>query len=101
MDAPSELTKLTDRDLQLGSGIISGNDRIVIRPTHCPKTCPEQSEGERQRNEPLLGAIVQISFESAPLGIGGFDDPRSRATELGVGGALVGEVADDRSDLVR
>ena len=42
----------------------------------------EQAERHRDRDEPLLGAVVQIALDSPPLGVGRLDQPRARRLEL-------------------
>ena len=36
----------------------------------------QQPERERQRDEPLLGAVVEVALEPAPFLVGRLDDPR-------------------------
>jgi len=38
-----------------------------------------EPEGERERDEALLGAVVEVPFEPPPLGVGRVDEPRARA----------------------
>ena len=33
------------------------------------------AEGEADRHQPLLGAVVQVAFDAASLVVGGGDDP--------------------------
>ena len=33
-----------------------------------------QPHAHRERDQMLLGAVVQIAFDAAPLGVGGLDD---------------------------
>ena len=37
---------------------------------------PQQAQGQRQRHEALLGAVVEVALEPAALGVGGLEDPR-------------------------
>ena len=41
-----------------------------------------EPERERQRDEPLLGTVVEIPLESPPLCVGSLDETGSRATHL-------------------
>ena len=77
MDASRELAQLLERDLELDRRFIGRGDGFVIRPTDRTEVRPEQPEGERQRDEPLLGAIVQVAFEPTPFGVRRLHDPRS------------------------
>ena len=37
---------------------------------------------ERERDEPLLRAVVQVALEPPALGVGGLDEPRARPLQL-------------------
>ena len=37
---------------------------------------------QAQRDQPLLGAVVQVALEPAPLGVAGLDDPRPGGPDL-------------------
>ena len=50
----------------------------------------DEPQPERQRDEPLLGAVVQVALEPAALGVAGLDDPRARALQLVQAGAQLG-----------
>jgi len=39
------------------------------------------SELERQGDEPLLGAVVEVALDPAPLLVGGGDDPSARLVD--------------------
>ena len=56
---------------------------------------------ERDRHEPLLGAVVQVALDPPPLGIAGRDDARARFGQVPHRLAKVGDVADDGEHLVR
>ena len=45
----------------------------------------DHAQLERERHEPLLGAVVQVALQSPPLGVPGLHDARARARELVVG----------------
>src|SRR5262249_56453502 len=45
----------------------------------------DQPKLERQRDESLLGAVVQISLQAPALGVARLDDPDTRRRELPVG----------------
>ena len=55
---------------------------------------------ERDGDEPLLGAVVQVPLDAPPLGVARGDDPRARIGQVAHRAAQVGDVADDRDDLV-
>jgi hypothetical protein len=49
----------------------------------------ENSDGERQGHEPLLGSVVEVAFEPVALGVAGLDDPRPGSLHLcGLGADL-------------
>ena len=100
MDAAGQLAQLLDRDLELGRRRVGRGDRFVVRSVGRPEAGSEQSQRERQRDEPLLRAVVQVAFQSSPLRVRRFDDPGPRTPQLFLRSSLVREVADDRGHLV-
>ena len=42
----------------------------------------EQPQLERERDQPLLGAVVQVALEALALAVAGLDDPGPRAAQL-------------------
>ena len=76
------------------ASVLAGGGRILLQRR------ADHAQVERQRDEPLLRAVVQVALEPPALGIADLDDPRARRGELlegvGVGQPLgdeVGEVA--------
>ena len=66
------------------------------------------AHGQRRRDQPLLGAVVEVALQAPALGVAGLDDAHARGGELlarlGVGDGLggeVGEVADAELGLGR
>ena len=62
---------------------------------------PGEAECKRQRHEPLLGTIVEVSFDPLPFGIARLDDPRPRLpdlAELGLDLGLQAIVLDRQPD---
>jgi hypothetical protein len=45
----------------------------------------DHAQLERERHEPLLGAVVEIALQAPALGVAGLDDAGARARELLVG----------------
>ncbi len=43
----------------------------------------QATELDAERDEPLLGAVVEVALEPAPLLVAGLDDPRPRRLDLG------------------
>jgi hypothetical protein len=39
----------------------------------------QAAELQRERDEPLLGAVVKVTLEASPLAVPGLDDPRAAA----------------------
>ena len=73
-----ELAQILDRGAQLGVRLLERGGRL-----HAGRE-PRAHEPERQgeSDEALLGAVVQVPLEPAPLGIGGVDDAGAGAAEL-------------------
>ena len=42
----------------------------------------QQPDRQREPDEPLLGAVVEVALEPLALGVAGLDDPRARGAEL-------------------
>ena len=49
-----------------------------------------QPQVQRERDEPLLGAVVEVALEPAPLVVAGLDDARARGAQLLEPGAQLG-----------
>ena len=56
---------------------------------------------ESDGHEPLLGSVVQVPLDPAPLGIARCHDPRARVGQVAHRAAQVGDVAHDGDHLVR
>ncbi len=102
MDAARELAQLLERTLQLGRRGLEepgrgGRIGVELAPRH--------AELQRERDEPLLSAVVQVALQPAPLTHRHLDEPRSRRLELLDARAELGlEVvaqAGDAEDLMR
>ena len=101
MDPAGELAQLLDGHLQLRCGLVGRGDRVGIANPPGREPASEPPERQRDRDEPLLRAIVQVALEPPSLLVGGLHDPRPRAADLRLDGADIREVADDRRHLVR
>ena len=49
-----------------------------------------EPERERERDEPLLRAVVEVALQPAALLVRGLDDPRARGAQLLDAGAQLG-----------
>ena len=77
MDSAGELAQLGDRLLDL---VLRARKHVRARPRRPGCREPER---ERERDEPLLGAVVEVALDSPPLGVGRGDDPGARRAHLG------------------
>ena len=76
MNSLRKLTQLLEGDLEL---VRSRLQQLVDLGIALLAESPlRASELERQRNEPLLGAVVEVALDPAPLLVGGGDDPCAR-----------------------
>ena len=100
VDPAGELAQLLDRELELRRGLVGRGDRLGVLAGPSGEPSPDAAQRERDRDEPLLGAIVEVALEPTALLVGRLDDPRPRAADLGLDGPHLREVADDRGDLV-
>ena len=65
------------------SSLARGGDELLA-PRRVARMRPcEQPQLQRQRDEPLLGAVVQVALEPAALGVAGRDDALARRLQLG------------------
>ena len=80
MDPTGQLSELG----QGGPGVIGslikaqGGRRIEV----IAELRPGESEGQRQRHETLLGAVVKVALEALALCVAGGDDPCPRRPDL-------------------
>ena len=75
MKPASEVTHLADRPEELGR-------RLVDEGRSTRRTLARLVESHRQGNESLLGAVVEVALDAAPLGVAGLDDPCPRGANL-------------------
>ena len=77
MDATGELAQLGDRLLDL---VLCARQHVRVGRVTAGSREPER---ERERDEPLLRAVVEVALDPPLLGIGRGDDPRPRRPHLG------------------
>ena len=97
MDPAGELAQLFERLRRAAAGARRARRARGRRRLEPAST---QAQAQRQRDEALLGAVVEVALEAAALGVAGLDDARPRGGEplarVGVGqrlGDQLGEVA--------
>src|SRR3954452_17011720 len=87
MDAPRELAELLQRALQLAPrGVEQPRGGGGIRR----ELALRQAELERERDEPLLGAVEEVALEPPALAHRDLDEPRARGLQLLDPGAQLG-----------
>ncbi len=64
------------------SSRLSAREELVSRGRIVAQPRLEQAKRDRQRDEPLLCAVVQIALERAPGGVFGPHEPRARRAEI-------------------
>ena len=87
VDAVGQLAQLRERERERFAGLAherSGRRRLAR------ELCLEQPERHRDRDEPLLGAVVEVALDPPPLGVGRLDQPRARRLQLDQPGAQLG-----------
>ena len=77
MDAARELAQLGERDRELLADLV---DRAGEPGVDQPRL--EHPQVERERDELLLGAVVQVALDPAARVVGGLDDPQPRDPQL-------------------
>ena len=87
---------------QLDGRPVEGGDRRVERiggPLGVRRQVPPRpGQDQTQRNQPLLGAVVQVAFQPVTLVHGGLDHPAPGGAQLPLGVAALGEVAQVRRE---
>ena len=79
VDPLRQLAQLLERGSQLGIRLgqqLAGAVRLRA------ELISDELQREAEAEQPLLGAVVQIALEPAPLLVAGRDDPRARGTQL-------------------
>ena len=83
MDSPRELTQLGQRLRELVAG--AGHELLGVARVVADAAL-DQRELQRQRDEALLGTVVQVALDPAPLGVRRGDQPLPRRLQLGEAG---------------
>src|SRR5262245_1229696 len=77
IDALRESAEVVDgRGRVIGDLVELGGELVVVDPL------AEEAELDLDRHQPLLGAVVEIALDLAPLGFPGGDDSLSRSPKL-------------------
>ena len=97
MDAARELAQLRERVRELLAG---GAEDLVGAVGVVPKPRLREPERERERDEPLLRAVVQVPLEPPALVVAGFDDARARGAQLRLLRLALGDVGAADDELV-
>ena len=79
MDAARELAQLLEALGELLAGLVQDlrGGRRVVRDAR-----PREAHLERDGDEPLLGAVVEVALEAPAGGVAGLDDARARGGQL-------------------
>jgi hypothetical protein len=80
MDSARELARLRQRLREL---VARRGDELLGGARVVPDAALDQRELESQRHEALLGAVVQVALDPAPLGGSRCDEPLPRRLQLG------------------
>src|SRR3954454_1963739 len=78
MEAARDGAKLLERDSNLVSRLIETRARVLI----AGDLLLEQAELERERDQPLLGTVVQVALQSLPLPLSRLDHASARSLQL-------------------
>ena len=96
MDAARQLAQL----LQGVRELVAGELEVAVLGMPARR----QPQHQRQRDEPLLRAVVQVALQPPPLGVAGLDDARARGGEIGarlrIGQRLRRELGEVRDPLL-
>ena len=89
MDPARQLAELLERLRELGAGPgeqLARSGRVAREPRL------GEPKRQRERDEPLLRAVVQVALEPPPLGVARLDDARARPAQLVLVGGALGDV---------
>ena len=92
MDAARQLAQLVEPAGEVGLGGLQqlpGGLRVALEPRG------HHAQLERDRDEALLRAVVQVALEPLPLGVADLDEPRARGGELLVGVGVGQRLGDE------
>ena len=79
VDAARELAQLLERELQL---LLRADHQALGGVGVLAHAALRQAQRQRHRDEPLLGAVVQVALQAAALGDAGLDEPLARGAQL-------------------
>ena len=79
MDAARELAQLLGRRRRAPAAASSSSAAAASGSSRARLA---RAAGQRQRDQPLLGAVVQVALEPAALVVGRLHDPRARGAQL-------------------
>jgi hypothetical protein len=80
VDASSQIPEVPERQRQLVAQPLERRGNRRSGRARCPGSHGTQLEGHG--HQALLRAVVQVSLDSAALGVGGLDDPGTRGLDL-------------------
>ena len=89
MDPAGELTQLLEGLTQLLARAREQAARLLRRVLQARL---RETQGERERDEALLGAVVEVALEPATRVVAGLHEPRARGAELFLVPAALGDV---------
>ena len=90
MDAARELAQLLER--ARSSSLARGHARLGGRRVAVDVGL-DQPQLHRDRDQPLLRAVVQVALEPPPLGVAGGDQPLPRGVERSCSSAIAAAAA--------
>ena len=86
VDAARDVAQLLQRRVQLlaGAGRAAAASRASVG-----QLAGDDAQDDRERDEPLLGAVVEVALELAAGGVAGLDDAGARGPQVAQAGAQV------------
>ena len=78
VEAPSQLAELAQREGEL----VAARRHELLRRRVGADVALQQAQLQRDRDEALLGAVVEVALEPPPLGVAGRDDALPRGLQL-------------------
>ena len=94
MDAAGEVAQVLERQSGFLAGAAHqlGRHRVALG-----SPLLRHPQVQRQRDQALLGAVVEVALDPPALGVGGLDDARAGAAQVGHLGGHAGSTFDPSS----
>src|SRR5881396_706132 len=95
MDPAGQLAQLVEGELEL---LLRPFDELERAPVLLRKAVAGESQREGERDEPLLGAVVEVALEAPPFLVLRPEEPHAGGAEVALSLLALGDVADEAGE---